>query len=303
LHELEAQVENAPPDEALAAARQLVEILGPLAEEAPAKYLAQLATAWQEYGANLGIVEGPAPAVEPLTTAVRLLGELANDSDAMSLLCLVQALHALADQYLALGQDGLAEPLLQEARQTCRRLAVREPEMSEVLDAKTSGMLATTYHDRGDHPNAIAYGRDAETRLRKAIRLQPMLTPDFAVALRTLAISLVAAGGDDARKKEAQKKIDEALVYHRSLSKKMPELFLGEYAATSFQNAIVLMSRKKALRAAGMYEGAADLYAKAVQLDPGLAESFQIAATTAVETYEAVGDLRRAGRLRQRYGL
>jgi hypothetical protein len=37
LHELEAQVENAPPDEALAAARQLVEILGPLAEEAPAK--------------------------------------------------------------------------------------------------------------------------------------------------------------------------------------------------------------------------------------------------------------------------
>jgi hypothetical protein len=29
-----------------------------------------------------------------------------------------------------------------------------------------------------------------------------------------------------------------------------------------------------------------------VQLDPGLAESFQIAATTAVETYEAAGELR-----------
>jgi tetratricopeptide (TPR) repeat protein len=304
LQALQAEVENAPPAEALAAARQLIGILQPLAGEAPARHLAQLATAWLDYGTNLAIVEGPAAALEPLTTAVRLFQELANDSDAISLLRLAQAQQALAEEHIALEQGDPALHLLQEAEQTCQRLAVLQPDVSRVVEAKTSRLIATMYHNRRDYPNAIRYGRDAETRLRQAMRQEPTLTQDFAVALRTLGLSLMMNEPvDDAQRKEAQKKTEEALIFHRALAKRAPEIFLGEFAHSAYQNATIMMARGKTLRAVGAYEQAADLYAKAMQFDPGLGESFHLAATTAVEGYERSGNQRRAQKLRQRYGV
>lgn len=303
LRDLQTQVENAPPAEALAASRKLVEILGPLAEQSPAKFLAQLATAWHDYGSNLGIVEGPQAAVEPLATAVRLFRDIANDSDVLSLLRLVQALQSLAQEQLALQRLEDAGQVLREAQETGQRLAQVDQTTAQLMRGKTCRLAAAVHQQRGDHAAAARSAREAEECFRPLVRKEPTVLPDFAAALKILAASLAHEPADEAAKKEAQKKIDEALVFHRSLAKHAPELFLGEFANTAYQTASILMARGKKLQAVGAYEHAADLYAKAAQADPTLGESYRIAATTTVEVYQAMGNDRRARKLRQRYGL
>src|SRR5690606_42074242 len=58
LRALQERVQNPPSlDEALPASKELVEALTPLAAESPAKYQAQLATAWKFRGVHLGLTE------------------------------------------------------------------------------------------------------------------------------------------------------------------------------------------------------------------------------------------------------
>jgi tetratricopeptide (TPR) repeat protein len=303
LRDLQAKVEQAPPPEALAAARQLIEILTPLAQEAPARYLTQLATAWQDYGTLAGAVEGPAAGLQPLATALRMFDEVANDTDPLSLLRLIQCQQALADEHLALEQIDPAYQLLQEALRRGQGLAQLEPEAAQLVDARTFQLLSLAHYLRGDFPGAAAHGREAETRYRNTVRKQPEALPNYAAALRTLALSLSHEHASDAERKEAQKKIEEAALHYRNLAKHAPQLFQGEYAQTAFHHATILMGRGKRLQAAGAYENATDLYGKAVQHDPGLAESYQNAAKVTVDVYELMGNPGRARKLRQRYGL
>jgi tetratricopeptide (TPR) repeat protein len=302
LRDLQAQVENAPPAEALAAARQLIEILTPLAQEAPAKYLTQLATAWQDYGTLVGAVEGTAAALQPLATAVRMFRDVANDTDPLSLLRLIQSQQALADEHLRLEQLEPAYQLLQEALRGGQSFARLEPETAQLVDARTFQLLAMAFYQRGDYAGAVAHGREAETRYGRTVRGQPEALPNYAATLRTLALSLSHEHASDAERKEAQKKVEEAALYYRSLAKHAPQ-FQGEYAQTAFYHATILMARGKRLQSVGAYENATDLYGKALQYDPGLAESYQTAAKVTVDIYEMMGNHGRARKLRQRYRL
>jgi len=303
LHDLQTRVENAPPAEALAAARQLIELLTPLAQEAPARYLTQLATAWHDYGTLVGTVEGPAAAVEPLATAVRLFRDVANESDPLSMLRLIQAQQSLADEQLQLEQVEPAYQLLQEALRAGQSFARLEPQTGQLVDARTYQLLAMAHYQRHDYAGAAGHGREAETRYRNTIRQQPEALPNYAATLRTLGLSLSHEQASDAERKEAQRKVEEAALHFRSLAKHAPELFQGEYAQTAFHQATIMMARGKRLQAVGAYENATDLYGRAMQYDPSLAESYQTAASVTVEIYEMMGNHGRARKLRQRYGL
>lgn len=301
LRELQTRVENAPSlEEALAASKQLVEILGPLAEQNPAKYALQLATAWKEYGTSVAVLEGPSTATEPLTTSVRLFRDLATETNPTSLIQMAFALQALAQQQLGTG-DAAHEALatLQEAHEVCQRFAREVPEMAKEIDATVSHLHATACYQLGDYQTAITYGEQAADCLRRAERKTLEYAAPLADTLKILALSLL----EEKRLKDARKKIEDAQYLYRRLSKRDPLGYLGELANATYTYATIQMAEGKDLRAVGTFHAAVDTYAKAVQLDPELEQDYRTAVDTLVNVYEAIGNHSKANKLRQQHGL
>jgi tetratricopeptide (TPR) repeat protein len=299
LRALQERAENPPSiDEGLAASKELVEVLGPLAAEAPATYQFQHATAWKLRGAYLGLTEDQAAAEEAFATAVRLFRGLATDTDPESLYTLAVSLIDLTEHRLK-GDGGVQEALtwIEEVRDLCQRLERLYPGMAHETEAHAFRLHAQALHQLGEHQAAIEQAERAHTGLQRLERRHPEARPYVAGNLRVLGVSLMEVN----RLKDARKKLEEAAWLFRRLSKREPEFYLGEQAAVTFMIAVIWMMEGKKTRSLGNYEAAVQLYRDAARVNPGHHEDYRKAVHSLVETYTTLGDQGGADRMRRKY--
>lgn len=301
LRELQDRAENPPSlDEALTASKELVEVLGPLAETSPARYQVQLATAWKLRGAHLGLTEAQSEAEEAFATSVRLFREVATETNPETLVYLAIALHDLAHHQLK--RDGGAQDALgpiEEAHAVCQRIASYDPESAQHTDASVCHLHAAACAELGDHQSAVAYAEQAETGLRAAERRDPELRSSLAETLRILGMSLMELQ----RIKEARKKLEDSAYLYRRLSKREPELFLGEFAHSTALSATILRVEGKEARAIAAYDYACDLYAKAAVLHPGFEDEYRTAVSTLIEFHLELGNQGKAEKVRRQHPI
>lgn len=301
LRALQERAENPPSiSEALAASKELVEALEPLAAEAPARYQVQLATAWKLRGVHLGLAEHQAEAEEAYATAVRLFRELVTGTDPQSLFTFAVSLIDLAEHRLK-RDDGAREALepIEEIRDLGRRLARDDADAAGDIEAQASRLHAMALHKLGDHRAAIDQAEQARTGLQRMERRDPEARVLIAENYRTLGLSLLQVN----RLKDARKRLEEAAWLFRRLSKREPEIFIAEQANVTLAIAAILMGDGKKRRALGNYEAAIQLYRDAAQVNPAYQEDYRNAVTTLLNTYLDLGDDRQIDRILRKYPI
>ncbi len=227
LRALQERVQNPPSlDEALPASKELVEALTPLAAESPAKYQAQLATAWKFRGVHLGLTEHQAEAEEAFATAADLFRGLATVTDPESLFTFAISLIDLADHRLKQDDDAVRRALepIEEIRGLGEQLARDDATAAEDLQTHAARLHALALHRLGDHPAAIEQAERAHRGLTRMERRDPEARVLAAENLRTLGMSLSEVN----RFKDARKRLEDSRYLFRRLAKREPERFLVE---------------------------------------------------------------------------
>lgn len=301
LRALQERVQNPPSlDEALPASKELVEALTPLAAESPAKYQAQLATAWKFRGVHLGLTEHQAEAEEAFATAADLFRGLATVTDPESLFTFAISLIDLAEHRLKKQDDDAVRRALEsieEIRGLGEQLARDDATVAEDLQTHAARLHALALHRLGDHPAAIEQAERAHRGLTRMERRDPEARVLAAENLRTLGMSLSEVN----RFKDARKRLEDSRYLFRRLAKREPELFLVEHALVTLAIAAIYLKEGKMTRAASYHEAAADLYRDAARLDPALHDEYRETVASLLELYRVEGDARSAERLTRRH--
>lgn len=300
LRALQERVQNPPSlDEALPASKELVEALTPLAAESPAKYQAQLATAWKFRGVHLGLAEHQDEAEEAFATAADLFRGLATVTDPESLFTFAISLIDLADHRLKQDDDAVRRALesIEEIRGLGEQLARDDATVAEDLQTHAARLHALALHRLGDHPAAIEQAERAHRGLTRMERRDPEARVLAAENLRTLGMSLSEVN----RFKDARKRLEDSRYLFRRLAKREPELFLVEHALVTLAIAAIYLKEGKMTRAASYHEAAADLYRDAARLDPALHDEYRETVASLLELYRVEGDARSAERLTRRH--
>lgn len=301
LRALQERVQNPPSlDEALPASKELVEALTPLAAESPAKYQAQLATAWKFRGVHLGLTEHQAEAEEAFATAADLFRGLATVTDPESLFTFAISLIDLAEHRLKKQDDDAVRRALEsieEIRGLGEQLARDDATVAEDLQTHAARLHALALHRLGDHPAAIEQAERAHRGLTRMERRDPEARVLTAENLRTLGMSLSEVN----RFKDARKRLEDSRYLFRRLAKREPELFLVEHALVTLAIAAIYLKEGKMMRAASYHEAAADLYRDAARLDPALHDEYRETVASLLELYRVEGDARSAERLTRRH--
>src|SRR5690606_5199199 len=171
LRALQERVQNPPSlDEALPASKELVEALTPLAAESPAKYQAQLATAWKFRGVHLVLTEHQDEAEEAFATAADLFRGLATVTDPESLFTFAISLIDLAEHRLKKQDDDAVRRALEsieEIRGLGEQLARDDATVAEDLQTHAARLHALALHRLGDHPAAIEQAERAHRGLTR----------------------------------------------------------------------------------------------------------------------------------------
>lgn len=301
LRALQERVQNPPSlDEALPASKELVEALTPLAAESPAKYQAQLATAWKFRGVHLGLTEHQDEAEEAFATAADLFRGLATVTDPESLFTFAISLIDLAEHRLKKQDDDAVRRALEsieEIRGLGEQLARDDATVAEDLQTHAARLHALALHRLGDHPAAIEQAERAHRGLTRMERRDPEARVLTAENLRTLGMSLSEVN----RFKDARKRLEDSRYLFRRLAKREPELFLVEHALVTLAIAAIYLKEGKMMRAASYHEAAADLYRDAARLDPALHDEYRETVASLLELYRVEGDARSAERLTRRH--
>lgn len=301
LRALQERVQNPPSlDEALPASKELVEALTPLAAESPAKYQAQLATAWKFRGVHLGLTEHQDEAEEAFATAADLFRGLATVTDPESLFTFAISLIDLAEHRLKKQDDDAVRRALEsieEIRGLGEQLARDDATVAEDLQTHAARLHALALHRLGDHPAAIEQAERAHRGLTRMERRDPEARVLTAENLRTLGMSLSEVN----RFKDARKRLEDSRYLFRRLAKREPELFLVEHALVTLAIAAIYLKEGKMTRAASYHEAAADLYRDAARLDPALHDEYRETVASLLELYRVEGDARSAERLTRRH--
>lgn len=301
LRALQERVQNPPSlDEALPASKELVEALTPLAAESPAKYQAQLATAWKFRGVHLGLAEHQDEAEEAFATAADLFRGLATVTDPESLFTFAISLIDLAEHRLKKQDDDAVRRALEsieEIRGLGEQLARDDATVAEDLQTHAARLHALALHRLGDHPAAIEQAERAHRGLTRMERRDPEARVLTAENLRTLGMSLSEVN----RFKDARKRLEDSRYLFRRLAKREPELFLVEHALVTLAIAAIYLKEGKMMRAASYHEAAADLYRDAARLDPALHDEYRETVASLLELYRVEGDARSAERLTRRH--
>lgn len=301
LRALQERVQNPPSlDEALPASKELVEALTPLAAESPAKYQAQLATAWKFRGVHLGLTEHQDEAEEAFATAADLFRGLATVTDPESLFTFAISLIDLAEHRLKKQDDDAVRRALEsieEIRGLGEQLARDDATVAEDLQTHAARLHALALHRLGDHPAAIEQAERAHRGLTRMERRDPEARVLAAENLRTLGMSLSEVN----RFKDARKRLEDSRYLFRRLAKREPELFLVEHALVTLAIAAIYLKEGKMMRAASYHEAAADLYRDAARLDPALHDEYRETVASLLELYRVEGDARSAERLTRRH--
>lgn len=301
LRALQERVQNPPSlDEALPASKELVEALTPLAAESPAKYQAQLATAWKFRGVHLGLTEHQAEAEEAFATAADLFRGLATVTDPESLFTFAISLIDLAEHRLKKQDDDAVRRALEsieEIRGLGEQLARDDATVAEDLQTHAARLHALALHRLGDHPAAIEQAERAHRGLTRMERRDPEARVLAAENLRTLGMSLSEVN----RFKDARKRLEDSRYLFRRLAKREPELFLVEHALVTLAIAAIYLKEGKMTRAASYHEAAADLYRDAARLNPALHDEYRETVASLLELYRVEGDARSAERLTRRH--
>lgn len=301
LRALQERVQNPPSlDEALPASKELVEALTPLAAESPAKYQAQLATAWKFRGVHLGLTEHQDEAEEAFATAADLFRGLATVTDPESLFTFAISLIDLAEHRLKKQDDDAVRRALEsieEIRGLGEQLARDDATVAEDLQTHAARLHALALHRLGDHPAAIEQAERAHGGLTRMERRDPEARVLTAENLRTLGMSLNEVN----RFKDARKRLEDSRYLFRRLAKREPELFLVEHALVTLAIAAIYLKEGKMTRAASYHEAAADLYRDAARLNPALHDEYRETVASLLELYRVEGDARSAERLTRRH--
>jgi tetratricopeptide (TPR) repeat protein len=300
LRTLQERAENPPSiDAALVASKELVEALGPLAAEAPARYQAQLAIAWKLRGTHLGLTADQAEAEEAFATAVRLLRELSTGTNPESLYTLATSLIDLAEHRLK--RDGAQEALgpIEEVRDLGRRLAREGTDAAQDLAAHASRLHALALQKLGDHQAAVEQAEQAQPGLERLERRDPDGRVLLAENHRTLALSLLELN----RLKEARNRFELASWLFRRLSKREPEIFTGEQADVTLMIATIWLREGKQTRAVGNFEAAIQLYRDAARYNPTYEEDYRNAVTTLLDVCQNLGRSRDYNRILRKYPI
>ena len=301
LRALQERVQNPPSlDEALPASKELVEALTPLAAESPAKYQAQLATAWKFRGVHLGLTEHQDEAEEAFATAADLFRGLATVTDPESLFTFAISLIDLAEHRLKKQDDDAVRRALEsieEIRGLGEQLARDDATVAEDLQTHAARLHALALHRLGDHPAAIEQAERAHGGLTRMERRDPEARVLTAENLRTLGMSLSEVN----RFKDARKRLEDSRYLFRRLAKREPELFLVEHALVTLAIAAIYLKEGKMTRAASYHEAAADLYRDAARLNPALHDEYRETVASLLELYRVEGDARSAERLTRRH--
>lgn len=326
LRDLENRLEAKADD--VEAARQLIVLLRPLAEQSPREYGHRLADAWTRYAASLShAIQAPLLAGDFSTTSGQRLSaelpwlrQISSDNDPDSLVQLVKALQSLAADQVDSRPD-LAEPLLRETHDHLGRLSANQEWLTRRMDvagwnvllARSSQLLAKCCLRLGDHQNAIQYGQEAEAKLTSVGVRERALEDELADTLRTLALALSHEHADKATLKLAKKKISRAVALYDRLRGELkalgdgPNPFHEDCAHAQYIEAKILMAQGKKIRALATYEAAANQFVKMAKSADGTGltndDRYQEVVTGAVEAHEAAGEAAEAQRLRKRYGL
>ncbi|NDL59031.1 hypothetical protein [Phytoactinopolyspora mesophila] len=221
LGELEDRANGRSLSDALAASEQLVAVLTAAVEHSPAAHASRLAAALKVHGHNLASVEGPTQAVGAFTESVHIFRQVAEDSDALSLLQLAQALEALSLTFTH-PDDSFAA--LREAYDVCERLAQLEPVASVSIYASIALRLGGTCLSLGNYRSAFTYASEAETRLWSLVEMDPDYLPDLATTLKLLGTCSLHADDFDT----AERKLGQAQQILGKLAARTPDPYLGE---------------------------------------------------------------------------
>jgi tetratricopeptide (TPR) repeat protein len=244
-------------EEALAAAKETVQIRRELASARPEAFKPDLAMSLNNLAPMLSALGQREDALTAAKEAVQIRRELASAQPEAFTPYLAGSLNNLANILSALGQREEALAAAQESVQIRRELASTLPEAFTPHLARSLAGLATRLSQLGQWEEALATAKEAVQIHRELASTRPeAFTPDLAASLNNLANRLSALG----RREEALAAGKEAVQIHRALASARPDAFMPDLAG-SLSNLADRLSklgrREEALAAA---KEAADLW-------------------------------------------
>ena len=250
--------------EALAVAREAVELYRVLAEASPQAYTPDLARSLNNLANCLSEVGERGEALGVAREAVRLRRELAEASPQAYTPALAMSLSNLANCLSEVGERGEALAVAREAVELYRALAEASPQAYRPDLAMSLSNLANRLSEVGERGEALAVAREAVELYQGLDEDSPAAyTPNLAGSLSNLAIRLSEVGEPG----EALAAAREAVELYRVLAQASPQAYTPDLAR-SLNNLAIRLSevgeRSEALAAAR----------EAVRLRRVLAEAF-----------------------------